>query len=100
MAPADMTRFLVAVRREPWYRLFVASLPTGGQQGTTLEKRLEELGGRFRAKTGTLEGVITLSGYARGRSGRLYAFSVLAHGGVGAGREVQDAVVRALVAHG
>jgi D-alanyl-D-alanine carboxypeptidase/D-alanyl-D-alanine-endopeptidase (penicillin-binding protein 4) len=100
MAPADMTRFLVAIRGEPWYRHLVASLPTGGQEGTTLEERLEEFAGRFRAKTGTLEGVTTLSGYARGRSGRLYAFSVLARGGVGASRKVQEEVVEALVERG
>ena len=54
--------------------------------------------GRCRAKTGTLTGVTTLSGYARGRSGRLYAFSVLVNDpAVWLGRRLQDAVAEAIV---
>jgi D-alanyl-D-alanine carboxypeptidase/D-alanyl-D-alanine-endopeptidase (penicillin-binding protein 4) len=100
--PRQMTAFLAGMARQPVRDAFVASMPTGGEQGTSLEKRLEDppYPSSFYAKTGTLTGVSTLSGYARGSSGRLYAFSVLTRGGVWGGRQVQDAVVRALVDHG
>jgi len=97
--PRQVTAFLAAVSREPYHDAFLATLPTGGEAGTSLHERLEEPAyrGHFFAKTGTLTGVSTLSGYARGASGRLYAFSVLTEGNVWQGRRLQDAVVRALV---
>ncbi|HEX2162489.1 MAG TPA: D-alanyl-D-alanine carboxypeptidase/D-alanyl-D-alanine-endopeptidase, partial [Thermoanaerobaculia bacterium] len=100
MKPADVTRFLAGAVRRPWIREYMASLPTGGDDPSSLEERLEDARGRVFAKTGTIAGVSALSGYAYGRSGRLYAFSVLAHGGVGPARQVQDAVALAIVRHG
>ena len=102
MAPSAVTRFLASMAFHPWADLYVESLPTGGEEGSSLEKRLREppYPGRVHAKTGTLAGISTLSGYARGRSGRLYAFSVLAAGGAAGARRVQDAIARALVDHG
>ncbi|HEX6202767.1 MAG TPA: D-alanyl-D-alanine carboxypeptidase/D-alanyl-D-alanine-endopeptidase, partial [Thermoanaerobaculia bacterium] len=100
MAPADVTRFLAGAWRRPWIRPYLDSLPTGGSDPSSLRERLEEHRGRFRAKTGTIAGVSALSGYATGRSGRVYAFSVLVHGGVGPARTVQDAVVEAIVLGG
>ena len=100
--PSQVTAFLTGMARQPYRDAYVATLPTGGEDGTSLRKRLDEAPypRNFFAKTGTLTGVSTLSGYARGRSGRLYAFSVLNRGGVWQGRQVQDAVVRALVDRG
>lgn len=100
MAPADVTRFLAGAWREPWAEAYVESLPTGGSKPSSLAKRLEEHRGRVFAKTGTIAGVSALSGYVFAPSGRLYAFSVLAHGGVGPARTVQDAVVEAIAQHG
>jgi serine-type D-Ala-D-Ala carboxypeptidase/endopeptidase (penicillin-binding protein 4) len=100
MAPADVTRFLAAAHREPWAKAYVESMPTGGSKPSSLAKRLEEHRGRVFAKTGTISGVSALSGYVYAPSGRVYAFSVLAHGGAGPARTVQDAVVAALARHG
>lgn len=101
-SPSQVTAFLAGMARRPHRQSFLASLPTGGEDGTSLEDRLDEAPypGNFWAKTGTLTGVSTLSGYARGPSGRVYAFSVLTRGGIWHGRQIQDAVVRALVNHG
>ncbi len=57
---------------------FMASLAVAGRDGTT-RWRLDdpETAGRVRAKTGTLENVSALSGYARTRSGETVAFSIL-----------------------
>jgi D-alanyl-D-alanine carboxypeptidase/D-alanyl-D-alanine-endopeptidase (penicillin-binding protein 4) len=97
--PRQVTAFLAAMARHPAATAYAATLATGGEEATSLEKRLDEdaYRGRVFAKTGTLNGVSTLSGYARGRSGALYAFSVLAAGDVWRGRRTQDALVRALV---
>jgi len=97
--PRQVTAFLAAMARHPAAAVYASTLPEGGEAATSLEKRFDEerYRGRVFAKTGTLSGVSTLSGYARGRSGALYAFSVLTAGDVGRGRRTQDAVVRALV---
>jgi serine-type D-Ala-D-Ala carboxypeptidase/endopeptidase (penicillin-binding protein 4) len=57
---------------------FVSSLAIGGVDGT-LRSRLDSklVRGRVRAKTGTLNQVLALSGYVRSRSGRNLAFSIL-----------------------
>ncbi len=54
------------------------------------------------AKTGTLSGVSTLSGYAKGRSGTLYAFSILGNdtGAAWRARDAQDRILEALIDHG
>lgn len=59
---------------------FVASLPVSGRSGT-LRYRLGDKGmaGRVQAKTGTLDGVASLSGYVRTNGGRTVAFSVIAN---------------------
>lgn len=100
--PRQMTGFLAGMARHPHRDAWLSTLPTGGETATSLEKRLDvpPYPGRVYAKTGTLDGVSALSGYARGRSGRVYAFSVLAAGSVGHARRVQDAVVRAIIDHG
>ncbi len=98
---ADLLRRMYAHR---WGGALVHSLPVAGEEGASLEKRLTEAPyrGNVFAKTGTLTGVSTLSGYARGRSGRLYVFSILANRAHSAweARRAQDAIVRAIVDHG
>jgi D-alanyl-D-alanine carboxypeptidase/D-alanyl-D-alanine-endopeptidase (penicillin-binding protein 4) len=88
----------------PHGREFMRSLAYSGEPGLRWEKRLAEPGyaGNVFAKTGTLTGISTLSGYAKARSGRLYAFSILCNGTRGAwhAQRAQDAIVRALVDQG
>jgi D-alanyl-D-alanine carboxypeptidase/D-alanyl-D-alanine-endopeptidase (penicillin-binding protein 4) len=57
---------------------FLRSLPVGGLDGS-LRDRMQEppLRGAVRAKTGYINGVSCLSGYARTTGGRLLAFSLL-----------------------
>jgi D-alanyl-D-alanine carboxypeptidase/D-alanyl-D-alanine-endopeptidase (penicillin-binding protein 4) len=55
--------------------------------------------GRVAAKTGSLTGVNTLSGYLTAASGQQLAFSILANDYVGeGGRATIDSVVAALAA--
>lgn len=100
MTPRQMTTVLRHMAFHEHGRELIRSLPHGGLEGSSLENRLTEpaYAENVFAKTGTLVGVTTLSGYAKGRSGRLYAFSILIEGGpVWRGRKLQDALVRALV---
>ena len=56
--------------------------------------------GNVLAKTGTLEGVSALSGYAKAVSGKSYAFSILCNRTSGDARLAQDRIVMALIDHG
>ena len=77
----------------------VSALPIAGRDGT-LSERAEAATGRVRAKTGLLDGVTGLSGFARLADGRVAAFSFLVNGfrqGAPAARQAADRFVEALV---
>ena len=100
----DANRFsarqTVALLRQMWRSFpvmaeFVSALPVAGRDGT-IRWRMEgtAAAGRLRAKTGTLEGVTSLSGYVETRDGEHLVFAILVndHGGRGSGtvRAVDD----------
>ena len=94
-------RFMFFHRRGPE---FVRSLPSSGEADLRWEERLADdpYRGNVLAKTGSLHGVSTLSGYAKARSGRIYAFSILLNQTSG-GRstaEAQDRILQALMDRG
>jgi len=74
-------------------------LPVAGRNGT-LFKRFggTSAAGKVRAKTGSLEGVSALSGFATAKDGRTLAFSLLANElpNASAGSALQDKVVNVL----
>lgn len=78
---------------------FWNGLPVGGVDGT-LRGRFNNtpLAGNVRAKTGTLFGVSSLSGYVSVKSGERLAFSILINHSASAAdaRQAQDAIVTAL----
>ncbi|MHC4973156.1 MAG: D-alanyl-D-alanine carboxypeptidase/D-alanyl-D-alanine endopeptidase [Planctomycetota bacterium] len=83
---------LHALRKRP---IFVEALAAGGEG--TLRRRYRELGARVRAKTGTIRGVRSLSGYVTGRGGHRYVFVILANGkSAPRARQLQDRIVRVL----
>ncbi|MBK9029837.1 MAG: D-alanyl-D-alanine carboxypeptidase [Myxococcales bacterium] len=61
-------------------RAFRASLSIGGVDGTLRGRFRSPLRGRVHAKTGTLTGVIALSGLLEGRGGRTLVFSLVTNG--------------------
>ena len=71
------------------------ALPVAGVDGT-LEKRMvkTKAAGNVRAKTGTVEGVSSLSGYLITSQGHLLSFSIICQGAkcIGAGKDFQDKV--------
>jgi D-alanyl-D-alanine carboxypeptidase/D-alanyl-D-alanine-endopeptidase (penicillin-binding protein 4) len=83
LTPRAIGVLLVKVQREPWFAAYRASLPVAGDSrrmiGGTLRYRMNRTraDGHAWAKTGSLSGVTALSGYVRGRDGRLYVFSML-----------------------
>lgn len=99
-SPREVVDLLAAMRGEPAARAFETSLPKAGRQGTLADRmRNTPAEKRCRAKTGTLNGVSTLSGYCTTRTGaRLIAFSILMNGvDVTRARMLQDRMVRAIV---
>ncbi len=80
--------------------IFMESLAVPGKEGS-LRKRMRGLEGSVLAKTGTLRGVKSLSGYVRS-DGRTYAFSIIFNGYQGPSapyKRIQDQFCRLLAAH-
>lgn len=105
IAPAHLTRLLAAMYGRSDLRAeYVAQLAVGGVDGT-LRNRLTQLRTprSVRAKTGTLNDVIALSGYVLGPTpGRAFAFSFLANGVRGkhhAARSLADDIASAIAGH-
>jgi len=91
---------LRAMHKDPAGAAWRQSLAVGGVDGT-LRGRLKapETKGKIQAKTGTLDDVSGLAGYAEGAGGKLYAFAFFFNDIAGAGpyRGVQDRMLRRLV---
>ncbi|HVS03752.1 MAG TPA: D-alanyl-D-alanine carboxypeptidase/D-alanyl-D-alanine-endopeptidase [Thermoanaerobaculia bacterium] len=103
VTPRNLSGLLRHMFGHRWGVEYVRSLPYSGEEAGSLRKRLTEppYRGNVFAKTGTLGGVSALSGYAKGRSGRLYAFAIVCNRTTAwEGRRAQDAVVQALIDHG
>jgi D-alanyl-D-alanine carboxypeptidase/D-alanyl-D-alanine-endopeptidase (penicillin-binding protein 4) len=96
---ASVVRLLRVAYRDPAIAPeFVSQLAIGGVDGTLRNRfRAERVRRAVRAKTGTLEDAIALSGYVLGPSGKgPIAFSVIMNhivGKVAAGRAAADALV-------
>lgn len=102
VSTAQLTGLLRSVYQDPRYAAdFLASLPIAGADGT-LRRRMKTGATlrRVRAKTGTLNGVSALSGYAFLDDGRVLAFSILMNGfpkwQVGLARRAQNNLVEAM----
>ena len=77
VTPQSMLQLLSYAARQPWGADFVASLPVAGQDGT-LENRMRgtAAAGQVHAKTGLVEHVNSLSGYATTRRGAHLIFAI------------------------
>jgi len=71
-------------------------LPTGNDG--TLTNYYKTLEGKIFAKTGTLAGVVALSGYLQAKSGKQLLFSVLVNNHNGSAAAVRRAVEKYLLA--
>ena len=102
--PQLVTDLLRRMHRHRWNTEFVRTLPYSGEVDLRWERRLSKppYRGNVLAKTGSLSGVSTLSGYAKGRSGTVYAFSILMNrtSANWQAQNAQDAILRALIDKG
>ena len=102
--PRALTALLEKMYFHAYGREYLQSLPFSGESDLAWKRRLATAPykGNVFAKTGTLTGVSTLSGYARASSGKVYAFSILMNQirGNWAAHAAQDKLVRALVDRG
>ena len=78
---------------------FMTSLAISGQDGT-LAKRLVDSPGRLRGKTGTIDGVHCLAGYAESAEGEWLAFTIMVNGirgSISPVRRMHDTFARSLL---
>lgn len=102
--PEQVTQVLRHMFLHPWSEEFIRTLPYSGERDLKWSKRLADrpYRGNVMAKTGYLSGVSTLSGYAKARSGNVYAFSILMNRirGDWRAKAAQDRIVKAVIDHG
>jgi D-alanyl-D-alanine carboxypeptidase/D-alanyl-D-alanine-endopeptidase (penicillin-binding protein 4) len=105
VAAGDIVKFLRAMNAQPYGPAWKASLAVSGDPEGTLRHRMTDamMEGKVQAKTGSISGVSTLSGYLTASSGKIYVFSILLNGGRvydTNGHAYQDRILRALVKAG
>lgn len=102
--PRQVTTLLTHMYRHPYGREFLLSLPHSGEEDLSWARRLATPAyrGNVFAKTGTLNGVSSLSGFAKAASGKVYAFSILCNRirGLSQAHRAQDRIVAALIDNG
>ncbi len=98
-----LTGLLIRAQQEPWYPAFRESLPLAGESdrmvGGTLRNRLagDMTKGKVAAKTGSITGVSTLSGYAETKKGTPVVFSIMINNYItGPVTPIEDAIVTAI----
>ena len=99
VTPRAIVTLLTFAQKQPWFGTYYGSLPIAGQDGT-LEDRMKNTlaAGRIHAKTGSVEHVRTLSGFAETPSGRRLIFSFLSNNQGGKNHEALDALTGLCVA--
>ena len=100
LSAAQAVDLLAYMHRHAARELFAQSLAVAGKDGS-LEKRMKDVRGVVRAKTGYIGGVRSLSGYVESNSGRTFAFSILFNGikgGTAPFNKIHDEVCRLLAA--
>ncbi|MEN1967117.1 D-alanyl-D-alanine carboxypeptidase/D-alanyl-D-alanine-endopeptidase [Lentibacillus sp. N15] len=79
--PNEITRLLYHVQKKDWFASYFDALPIAGEEkrmtGGTLRNRMQDLQGKVHAKTGTIDGVSTLSGYVEISDGSMLVFSIM-----------------------
>lgn len=96
----QLISLLIWVYNSKYKDNFISTLPGGGWENSTLEKRLASEGGLVRAKTGGLSGARNLAGYIYSQKYGPVAFSILMNGYIGSSskyRYVQNQIVKTLI---
>ena len=78
VTPRAVVQMLTYATRQPWGEVYRSSLPVAGEDGTLSERMKHTAAeGRISAKTGTIDHVNSLSGYATTARGAHLVFSIL-----------------------
>ena len=100
VAPEAIAAVLEAMYRRPDFPVFLDALPVAGMDGTLATRLVgTAAAGNAHAKTGSMSGVRTLSGYVRAASGETLLFVLLANDVMAPRRVVeaaQDRIVERL----
>jgi D-alanyl-D-alanine carboxypeptidase/D-alanyl-D-alanine-endopeptidase (penicillin-binding protein 4) len=93
ISPHAFTQLLRYIRAHPRYPSFVPGLPVAGKKGS-LRTHFEgtPLAGRVRAKSGSIAGVNTLSGYIEPVNGKTLIFSIQANHHVQSSKSILAAI--------
>jgi len=93
VTPRAIVTLLKYAQAQTWFAPYYASLPVAGIDGS-LQDRMKGTvaAGRIHAKTGSVEHVRTLSGFAETPSGRRLIFSFLSNNQGGKNHEAADAL--------
>jgi D-alanyl-D-alanine carboxypeptidase/D-alanyl-D-alanine-endopeptidase (penicillin-binding protein 4) len=97
VTPQAMVKLLAHMNEHEEREAFMASLPSGGENNTTLDYRLHRT--NVKAKTGSLSFVRALSGYTRRPNGNRVAFALFANNYTGPSYQISrtiDDIVRAV----
>jgi serine-type D-Ala-D-Ala carboxypeptidase/endopeptidase (penicillin-binding protein 4) len=99
VTPRAVVALLAFAQKQTWFETYYNSLPVSGVDGT-LEDRMKNTpaAGRIHAKTGSVEHVRTLSGFAETPGGRRLIFSFLSNNQAGKNHEAADALTGLCVA--
>jgi serine-type D-Ala-D-Ala carboxypeptidase/endopeptidase (penicillin-binding protein 4) len=99
VTPRAIVTLLSFAQKQSWFGAYFVSLPVAGVDGT-LEDRMKNTlaAGRVHAKTGSVEHVRTLSGFAETPEGRRVIFSFLSNNQGGKSHEAADALTGLCVA--
>jgi D-alanyl-D-alanine carboxypeptidase/D-alanyl-D-alanine-endopeptidase (penicillin-binding protein 4) len=93
VTPRAIVTLLKYAQGQTWFAPYYASLPVAGIDGSLQERMKGTVAaGRIHAKTGSVEHVRTLSGFAETPSGRRLIFSFLSNNQGGKGREAVEAL--------
>lgn len=81
VAPRGTVKLLTWIAHQPWGEAWRATLPVGGEAGSTLRARFAgtPLQGKLWAKTGSLNATNALAGYMATTSGKRLIFAIYAN---------------------
>jgi D-alanyl-D-alanine carboxypeptidase/D-alanyl-D-alanine-endopeptidase (penicillin-binding protein 4) len=105
VAPRDIAGLLVAARAEPWFDAWYAALPVAGVPdrlvGGTLRNRMRDTAaaGNVHAKTGSLTGVSSLSGYVTSADGHKLVFAIVLNNQLASVTSIQDRIAVTLAGY-
>src|ERR1700676_2106145 len=99
VTPRAIVTLLGFAQKQSWFGPYSASLPVAGVDGTLEDRMKNTLAtGKIHAKTGSVEHVRTLSGFADTAGGRRLAFSFMTNNQGGKSHEAADALTGLCVA--